>query len=1580
MCILRKIRLGDEVLDEQALLDRASVIVVLAEPGAGKTDFLAHLSELLGTERIRASRFRTTSYAPASGPLVIDAMDEVARIGESELHDIVSKAAAHHTTKTIFASRSSEWEDQRTKFVEECFRIKPTIVRLEPFDIDEQRMLFEHEFSGESFEAFSNEAEKFDLMPLLGNPEFLKLFGNAYLENNRKFSSKAQIYADAAKRLAHDDGQPSRGRPDRDLIVKQSASVFARLMLSGASGISRKQKLDERDYPYSDVVDAEVTVGIDHLLDSKLFKPAADANEHEPVHRIVAEYLAAEYLIGRICNVGDTLSLKRCLSVIAPNGTVRDELRGMLGWMAALGDDKVQKAAIKIDSYAVLSNGDPVQLRRPNKLRLIERLQEVAKTDPYFRRGDMWRSFNVGQFFSDDTVSALRPLLASRESSHLRDLVLELIKGTDVVGRLQPELEAMVTDGSAANHERRSAYRLLLDLAGYDAFSLVDALRVEGSTTSLQLITMLIRQKGRGPISFDDMALILKQLVAFYPDRKAGERRRHPDGMSRYFLKEFFKTFPLGGVEDHLDRITSDISCTCGASNPYACGCREGISKIAGMLLDRYFDAQPSSPDPKRVWGWLKNLRFPRSSTSTENASVQALYENHALRQAIQTIALSEAKTKEEIDEVTFHIFFHKGHSGLQLNEADYLAAIERAFQEERVLLWEKLSRPHNAYRDDPKVDPFRSLMRKQAREQPAFLAVWCKNEHAAQAQLRKDRSLLSMRKKRYAQREAAAIARNAASLDANREKIEAGQHWGWLQQFAQTYLYHPENFPKVVYETETAMKALRNCWPFVEPHTPTLEQLSLREWTNVAMVLYAACALRWKETGNLDGIPLLALQAVKTDSSALKGFPDEEWEPFERELDRLLFPDDFAIEEFARRYIEPSLGQKDDAATRAEVLTYQKPFTTLQKKLPLEWLQRFPEMPVEAEMSLFKMAANHTPPAAMKAFIADRVLRYKAELPADATQAATNRRKFWLMNAFFHDDGESIWDIIKNDKDNLLSIAARGRRYSDDGNAVSPPLSAGKLYKILDVFSASWPRVELPDSWGTSDPPEETAYRYISDIPYRLGQCAPDEAIPVLDRLLADPRFKEYRIILLASRALASRKFALHGFKAPSPAEISALLEKKSVASVEDMRALMVEEIESLEQRIRFAATDTLETFYSGGKRVDENTARNRIVEGLNGSMTAQGLSATIEYHMVDSNRSDIAAADVIGGVRRLLPVEVKGQWHSELFTAASAQLDERYASNPDAEKQGIYLVLWFGEKEKVAGVKNTKFKTPQDLKAAIIETMPEELWSRIDVCVIDLSRRSEAVAAAQPKKRRATSQNKQPNTAAKAKAARAPFISAGDMPAGADLRTSAIGILAYGSLINDPGAELKSVISDRIVPDVVTPFPVEFARSSGSRKGAPTLVPVPTGATVKAEILVLQEQVALQEAKDRLWRRETRNEIGVYLEPARPTPNSVLIKEIKDFHGVTTVLYPSIDANIDDLSAERLADLAIASAKAVASGQLKAGRDGITYLRDATDAGIRTKLAADYACSLLAKTGCANLDEAIEKLTTPKALNQSA
>lgn len=84
-------------------------------------------------------------------------------------------------------------------------------------------------------------------------------------------------------------------------------------------------------------------------------------------------------------------------------------------------------------------------------------------------------------------------------------------------------------------------------------------------------------------------------------------------------------------------------------------------------------------------------------------------------------------------------------------------------------------------------------------------------------------------------------------------------------------------------------------------------------------------------------------------------------------------------------------------------------------------------------------------------------------------------------------------------------------------------------------------------------------------------------------------------------------------------------------------------------------------------------------------------------------------------------------------------------------------------------------------------------------------------------------------------------------------------VGILAYGSLINEPGIELEQLIVNRI--NCETPFEVEFARLSKTRGNAPTLIPVKEGegSKVPAQILVLKEGTALKEAHDILWRRET-------------------------------------------------------------------------------------------------------------------------
>lgn len=203
--------------------------------------------------------------------------------------------------------------------------------------------------------------------------------------------------------------------------------------------------------------------------------------------------------------------------------------------------------------------------------------------------------------------------------------------------------------------------------------------------------------------------------------------------------------------------------------------------------------------------------------------------------------------------------------------------------------------------------------------------------------------------------------------------------------------------------------------------------------------------------------------------------------------------------------------------------------------------------------------------------------------------------------------------------------------------------------------------------------------------------------------------------------------------------------------------------------------------------------------------------------------------------------------------------------------------------------------------------------------------------------------------------------------MPELANRASSSVGILAYGSLIADPGVEIGPLIVRRI--ETLTPFSVEFARFSATRGGAPTAVPHSSGKRVKAEVLVLLDEVALDEARNLLWRRETRNEgsARTYRETAQP--NAVIVRDLPGAGGLAHVLYTDFnpEGKIAAPAPTSLADAAIASV-----GRAAPGKDGISYLIGLLSAGIETTLTPRYVAEILSRTGASDLDSALRRLRT--------
>ncbi len=1325
--IQRRLAVNSKYITEEEAISSSDIIIVLAEPGAGKTELLDYFARSRKAKRHRASIFSHKDNFEQTSILIIDALDEVARQDETAVDRIIVKAFEKNAEKTIFASRSYVWSNERNKFIEDCSGKKPLVLRLEPFNENEQRLLFQNNFPEEDFSVFRNEAIIYGLEQILGNPMFFKLFVEGYIQNGRTFQSKRRIFHSAIERLAQEDNKNKTlsKRPPISEIVDVASELFAKILLSGASGISISERLDDYDYPYVNALSTYHVDTISCVLNSRLFKPNEDADTHEPIHRIVAEYCAAQYLVKRLTDLSDTFSLRRLLAIISPNLVIRDELRGLLGWLAALGNEKIQVEIIKIDPYAVLANGDPSQLTAKSKKLLLQRLDSLSNIDPYFRNADRWRQFNVSGFFTNDVMDELRLILAkSTDESHLRGLILELLQGEQAAQFLVPELRAIMLDQTNDLTNRLLANGCLKAVETYDA-ALEDfkSLLSEATPNALINASELISGKLLDP---PDNNLLLELFHSLANAKPKNNRNTREIIDLKLSIKDVTSTITFEQTCFLLDNLTEGLQCTCGARDRYLCHCREEISKIVSYLLDRYFDVGTTQHVPEKIWGWIKNLKFEKNSSSMKSTSALVLKKNDSLRQSIQLLALKDQNDPEKIWKTIRDLNWGKLHQSLFFSSADYEVIVDYAFNSNNPVLWIAFAPPHKFFAEERGPNPLRAKMRHQALEKKEFMREWV-IKNRLWKKVESEEGWTSRGQKRREHRQSAIQEENFAFLKNNREMIEKGQHFGFNHAFAQRYLYSPKELNQVVDDIKTAENALIHSLNFLLPKVPTLPELANREKINIAEVLHAGCLVKFRKTGTLSDIDKKILQCVKTEVRQLEGYSDEEEKLLEEEIDTQIFNNERDVETFAKEFIEPNILNSSEGPHNLHWLESKSAFEPLSAKLSSEWLDQDHLVSPQKINELFDMCARCSDQNWLTSLIKKRCKELTSNINHQENEESKSRKEFWFLRHFFFldQDENGIWDDVLSKREGIFSIASRSDRFERYSSAGWPNLNSEKIYAIFDAYIEKWPKVYLPSSWGSGSPKDETAYRFLTNL---IWDITKDEnssrAIRVINTMLKDSRFEDFRNDLLSIKASTIRKHSLKNFETPLPGEIVSMLDSNEVATVEDLRSLIIEEFDSIQKWLQGTDTDPLDMFWLKGERIDEIPARNRIVEFLQRRLPALDISANIEHHMSNSNRCDFTVTKMINGKRRLLVCEVKGQWHQDLFTAIEKQLNERYAIHPDAKQQGIFLALWFGPNEKVANRKKHNIKSAEELRIKIFETMPEELQGFIDIYVMNLSK----------------------------------------------------------------------------------------------------------------------------------------------------------------------------------------------------------------------------------------------------------------
>ena len=286
-------------------------------------------------------------------------------------------------------------------------------------------------------------------------------------------------------------------------------------------------------------------------------------------------------------------------------------------------------------------------------------------------------------------------------------------------------------------------------------------------------------------------------------------------------------------------------------------------------------------------------------------------------------------------------------------------------------------------------------------------------------------------------------------------------------------------------------------------------------------------------------------------------------------------------------------------------------------------------------------------------------------------------------------------------------------------------PLSIEQAEWIVATFRAVWPYATLEGS-GSGDTNPYDATDCLRAMIDRIADDTSIAASEGLQRLTAGPP-DSYSELIRHMAAEQRQKRAEQDFSALMPADLAALIEDGPPGNIEDLKALMLEELRVAQAKLIGDDLDTVVEFWNDqGIPRDENRCRDRLAAMIGPELARYDIQRMTEADMPKVKRADLAFAR---GTMQL-PMEVKGHWHAEVWDAASGQLDAQYLIDWRSEQRGIYCVLWFGE---VPAATNRRLKVHPDglsaptnaeeMRTMLIARIPEARRPLIDVVVIDLT-----------------------------------------------------------------------------------------------------------------------------------------------------------------------------------------------------------------------------------------------------------------
>jgi hypothetical protein len=1300
---------GQHWLDQDDLLVRPEPLIVLGEPGMGKTELLKAIGGENDNSFCRATqlinRVRPETLIGNAKRLVVDALDEVAAQSQGDAVDLVlQKLGQLDYPPFVLSCRVAEWRSAiASGAIAEQYDVAPLELHLEPLTRDEQlRLLTELTKDADRARVLRDHFEAFGL-DFLGNPQTLELI--AALPADALPDTTVELFEQAIETLRK-ERNPVKEELQREATLDAAGAAFAGLILSGNGRIVDKPSglIDPGDRALALAeVEAFDHGNVIRAADTKLF--AADRSEGLTyAHRRVGEFVGARWLSTR----ADTrVKRRRLLGLFSSHGLVPASLRGLHAWLAR--DPLLADAVIDADPMGVVEYGDAEALTADQARRLFGALERLAAENPRFMD---WREYRAASLVSPPLMAEVERVVRDPNAEFgLRALLLQQLSGAATAEGLRHLLRQIMLDEAQPYGIRHPSAMALVSLGGEDWPALLEQLRCHAREDSLRLAHELLDDIGLETFSDEQIvAIILARDGLSLCPVGADPERNTVTGF--YRLAKHVPVARLDGLLDLFAAYAEELL-------PEHAGYEENdlIDLQYALALKRIGNG--GSVDPLRLWSWIKPFDEENSYRRERGKELADwLKINAPVRQAIQRHVLLDEVSGKDIWQRAWPL--HRDSLNLYPTQDEVVALLNSMNIAD--LRWREVLDLGRTWGEEGR--PLReAAMRFAAGHSGDIAWIEAKAERPVPEW---EREQEERTRKRDAER-ATKHAEHRREFLAKIEGVRAGEY-GLILAPAQAYLKRFQDIGDGVpahgrvaewVGEEVAGAAREGFEAFLQARPPRPRSADIarsfaesKGWS-AGDIIVAALAerVRTKERP-FDGLSSERLAAglfecwhrMIDDHAGLK----ELGPLLEAELKRR-----GQWRRVVRLYVEPQLRRRAQHVDRLWAIM-RGDDGGLGADLAEDWLARFPDMSGEAELEMIDRLIRSNRRDALRALLADR--RGKA--------LNDERRRNWEAVALIVEFDSAQARLGKAiDPELLWHLRARigGRGYHDDGEGSPAFLSVDQLAWMIATFRALWPSTGRPGSVTTGDTNPWDASEHVRALITRLGNDVSPEAVMALATLRDAPE-DGYTWVLRTVAAEQRQKQADEGYTPPTLDQIKMVLDAGPPASVADLRAIVVDELEELGRLLRGSSEDEVDLFWTDDdKPRSENQCRDRVVTLLRGHLAPLAIYPMDEADMPQGKRADI----VFYHNALWLPVEAKRQQHPDLWVAIEQQLEGLYTGHWQAEGQGVFLVFWFGSMFNVpvrpdGGPKPT---TAAELQAAL-DAHPAVKAGRVQVVVLDLSR----------------------------------------------------------------------------------------------------------------------------------------------------------------------------------------------------------------------------------------------------------------